>query len=107
MKLEQKIDNLLGKNCEFITIDEHIDLNTLDFIQELHHSIHRSMSYRQILGLLHMIDLYERTGDKNIPVSAESDVGRTVAKHLFPHRMSYVYSGELQFTPLNMPQEDE
>lgn len=107
MKLERKIDNLLGKRYDFITIDDPIDLNTLDFIQDLRHSIHRDMSYRQMLGILHMIDLYERTGDVNIPVSKESPIGKTMAKYLSPYRTSYVFSGELQFTPLNMPQEDE
>ena len=107
MKLEQKIDNLLGKRFDFITIDDPIDMNTLDFIQYLHHSIHRKLSCREILGILHVIDLYERTSDKNIPVSAESHIGRTIAKHLSHKKMSYVFSGELQFKPLNMPQEEE
>jgi hypothetical protein len=106
MKLEQKIDNLLGKRYDFITIDNPTDMNALDFIQDLHHSIHRNMSYRQILGILHMIDLYERTGDKNIPVSAESHIGRTLAKHLSLKKMSYVFSGEIHWKSLNMPQED-
>ena len=107
MKLEQKIDNLLGRNYAFLIVDNPVSVDTLDLIQWIHNSIHRDISYRQILGILHMIDLYERTGDKNIPVSAESHIGRTVAKYFLPHKMSYVLSGELQFKPLNMPQEEE
>jgi hypothetical protein len=106
MTLEKQIDNLLGKRFDFITIDEPIDTNTLDLIQWLHHSIHRDIRTKQILGILHMINTYERTKDINIPVSAESHIGRTVAKCLLPHKMSYVCSGELKFKPLNMPQED-
>ena len=97
MKLEQKIDNLLGKHYNFITTDDPIDMHAIDMLQYLQQSICRNMAQSDIVRILHLIHTYEHT---------QSLIGRTEPQYLHANREPYVLSGELQFKPLNMPQED-
>lgn len=93
MRLEHKIDNLLGKRYDFITIDDHVDM-----LQYLQQSICRNMAQSDIVRILHLIHTYEHT---------QSLIGHTKPKYLHARREPYVLSGELQFKPLNMPQREE
>jgi hypothetical protein len=93
MKLEHKIDNLLGKRYDFITIDDPVDM-----LQYLQQSICRNMAQSDIVRILHLIHTYEHT---------QSLIGHTKPKYLHARREPYVLSGELQFKPLNMPQREE
>lgn len=99
MKLEQKIDNLLGKNYDFITIDDPTDMYDMEMLQYLQQSICRNMTQSDVIRLLHLIHTYEQ--------EHKSLIGRTEPKFLHASCEPYVLSGELQFTPLNMPQEEE
>lgn len=98
MKLEQKIDNLLGKRYDFITIDDTIDMYDIDLLQYLQQSIYRNMTQSDIVRILYLIHTYEHT---------QSLIGHTEPQYLHANREPYVFSGELQFKPLNMPQEEE
>lgn len=93
MKLEHKIDNLLGKRYDFITIDDSVDM-----LQYLKQSICRNMTQSDVIRLLYLIHTYEHT---------QSLIGYTKPKYLHARREPYVLSGELQFKPLNMPQREE
>ena len=93
MKLEHKIDNLLGKRYDFITIDDPVDM-----LQYLQQSICRNMAQSDIVRILHLIHTYEHT---------QSLIGHTKPKYLHARREPYVLSGELQFKPLNMPRREE
>ena len=97
MKLEHKIDNLLGKRYDFITIDDPIDMYDIDLLQYVKQSIYRNMTQSDIIRLLHWIHTYEHT---------QSLIGCTEPKYLHASGEPYVLSGELQFKPLDMPQED-
>lgn len=92
MKLEHKINNLLGKHYNFITIDDPIDM-----LQDLQQGICRNMTQRDITRILHLIHTYEHT---------QSLIGHTEPQYLHASREPYVLSGELQFKPLNMPQRE-
>lgn len=98
MKLEHKIDNLLGKRYNFITIDDPIDMHAIDMLQYVQQSIYRNMTQSDIVRLLHLIHTYEH--------AKECRIGRKEPQFLHSSREPYVLSGELQFKPLNMPQED-
>lgn len=99
MKLEHKINNLLGKRYDFITIDDPVDMHAIDMLQDLQQSICRNMTQNDVIRILHLIHTYEQ--------EHKSLIGRTEPKYLHANREPYVLSGELQFKPLNMPQEDE
>jgi len=47
MKLEHKIDNLLGKRYDFITIDDPIDMHAIDMLHDLQQGICRKYNYEQ------------------------------------------------------------
>lgn len=98
MKLEHKIDNLLGKHYDFITTDDPIDMHAIDMLQDLQQGICRNMTQSDITRILNLIHTYEHT---------QSLIGSTEPQYLHANRESYVLSGELQFKPLNMPQEEE
>nr|DAX91714.1 MAG TPA: hypothetical protein [Caudoviricetes sp.] len=97
MKLEHKINNLLGKRYDFITIDDPIDMHAIDMLQYLQQSIYRNMTQRDITRILHLIHTYEHI---------QSLIGHTEPQYLHASREPYVLSGELQFKPLNMPQRE-
>lgn len=97
MKLEHKIDNLLGRRYDFITIDDPIDWCAMDLLQDLQQGICRNMAQSDIVRILHLIHTYEHT---------QSLIGCKEPQFLHSSREPYVLSGELQFKPLDMPQED-
>lgn len=98
MKLEHKIDNLLGKRYNFITIDDPVDMHAIDMLQYLQQGICRNMTQSDVIRLLHLIHTYEH--------EHKSLIGQTEPQYLHANGEPYVLSGELQFKPLNMPQED-
>ena len=98
MKLEHKIDNLLGKRYNFITIDDPIDMYDIDMLQDLQQSICRNMTQSDIVRILYLIHTYEQ--------EHKSLIGRTEPQYLHANREPYVLSGELQFKSLNTPQEE-
>jgi hypothetical protein len=99
MKLEHKIDNLLGKHYDFITIDDPIDMHAIDMLHDLQQGICRNMTQSDITRILNLIDAYERT--------QKCHIGLKEPQYLHANGEPYVLSSELQFKPLNMPQEEE
>ena len=99
MQLEHKIDNLLGRGYGFITIDDPIDWCAMDLLQDLQQGICRNMTQSDVIRLLYLIHTYEQ--------EHKSLIGCKEPQFLHSSREPYVLSGELQFKPLNMPQEDE
>lgn len=95
MKLEHKIDSLLGKRYDFITIDDPIDWCAMDMLQYVQQSIYRNMTQSDITRILNLIDAYERT--------QKCHIGLKEPQYLHANGEPYVLSGELQFKPLNMP----
>lgn len=98
MKLEHKIDNLWGRRYDFITIDDPIDWCAMDLLQDLQQGICRNMTQSNVIRLLYLIHTYEQ--------EHKSLIGHTEPKYLHSNREPYVFSGELQFKPLDMSQED-
>ena len=97
MTLEKQIDNLLGKRFDFITIDDPTDIYDIEMLQYLQQDICRNMTQSDVIRLLYLIHIYEH--------EHKSLIGQTEPQYLHTSGEPYVLSGELQFKPLDMPQE--